>query len=370
MQNWKNTTRYILIGGLTILTASCNSNEEGTSIEDQKTELSSNTENAWWNDVKSISGNALGTTFIVKTSDDSLRTNPQEIEYLIESFNLELSTYIPNSLISDFNENDSVIDLNSTQFFKECFELSHEIYKTTEGAFDPTVYPLVNLWGFFKDIENAPSDAEIDSVLTFIGLDDEKYKYEEGIFTKKDHRLKLVFNAIAKGQCVDVVADYLDEKGQENYFIEIGGEIRVKGINDHKKKWLIGIDEPIESNTGVDGSEKRELENYIEVTNKAVATSGNYRKFYELDGKKYSHTISPVTGRPVRHNLLSVTVVADDAATADAYATAFMVMGVEKSLQLMKDKPELNIEAYLLFENQQGRIERAYSRGMIKYLMD
>lgn len=370
MQTWKSTTRFLLIGGLTVFFAACGSNEDVTTKEDVNIELSNNTENVWWNDVKSITGNALGTTFIIKTSDDSLKTNPQEIDYLIESFNLELSTYIPNSIISEFNEIDSMVDLNTTEYFKSCFDLSYEIFKTTEGAFDPTVYPLVSLWGFFKDIKNAPSDADIDSVLNFVGLDKDNYTYENGIFTKKEPRLKLVFNAIAKGQCVDVVADYLDAKGQENYFIEIGGEIRVKGENTEKKKWLIGIDVPVESNTGKNGTMNRELENYFEITNKAVATSGNYRDFYELDGKKYSHTISPSTGRPVRHNLLSATVIADDAASADAYATAFMVLGVEKSLELIKNHPELNLDAYLLFENKQGRIERAYSKGMYKYLMD
>ncbi|WP_107037590.1 FAD:protein FMN transferase [Brumimicrobium mesophilum] len=370
MQNWKSTTRKIIAGGLAIILFSCSPNEEVSLKEEADVVLPNNTENVWWNDVKSVSGNALGTTFIIKTSDDSLKTIPQEIDYLIESFNLELSTYIPNSMISNFNENDSVIDLNSSEFFKKCFELSLEIYQKTNGSFDPTVYPLVSLWGFFTDIENAPSEAEIDSVLGFVGLNEENYSYEEGVFTKKEPRLKLVFNAIAKGQCIDVVANYLDEKGQENYFIEIGGEIRVKGKNDQKKSWVIGIDEPVESNTGVEGADKRELENYVEITNKAVATSGNYRKFYELDGKKYSHTISPISGKPLRHNLLSATVIADDAARADGYATAFMVMGLESSLEFIKEHPELNIDAYLLFENKQGRIERAYSDGMHNYLLD
>lgn len=371
MQTWKSTTKFFLIGGLTIFFVACSSKgNNSVTKEDVKIELKNNTENVKWNDVKSISGNALGTTFIIKTSDDSLLTNPQEIDYLIEAFNLELSTYIPNSIISEFNEIDSIVDLNATEYFKSCFELSHEIFKSTNGAFDPTVYPLVSLWGFFKDIKNTPSDAEIDSVLEFVGLNKENYSYENGIFTKKDHRLKLVFNAIAKGGCVDVFADYLDSKGQQNYFIEVGGEIRVKGENSDKKKWVIGIDVPVESNTGVEGANNRQLENYIEVTNKAIATSGNYRDFYELEGKKYSHTISPSTGRPVRHNLLSATVIADDAATADAYATAFMVLGVEKSLDLIKNNPELNLDTYLLFENNQGRIERAYSNGMNKYLMD
>jgi thiamine biosynthesis lipoprotein len=229
----------------------------------------------------------------------------------------------------------------------------------------------VSLWGFFKDIDKAPTQTEIDSVLTFVGFENKKfYSYESGVLTKHDSRFKLVFNAIAKGQSVDVIADFLDKKRQESYFIEVGGEIRVKGMNDNGSKWVIGVDVPLESNTGTDGATHRKLENYIEVTNRAVATSGNYRDFYELDGRKYSHTLSPVTGKPVRHNILSATVVAQDAASADAYATAFMVMGVEKTLALIKSHPELGIDAYLLFDGGNDRIERAYSRGMLQYLMD
>lgn len=370
MQTWKNTINYFLIAGVMLFISACGSNEEASENQNQNSESPGNTENVWWDNSKSLVGNALGTSFIIKTSDDSLRSNPVEIDSLFAAFNLEMSTYIPNSTISQFNDEDTLIDLNATQYFQDCFELSQSIYEKTEGAFDPTVYPLVSLWGFFKDINVAPKETEIDSVLNFVGFNNTVYDYENGVLTKKDKRLKLVFNAIAKGQAVDVVAEYLNEKNQDNYFIEIGGEIRVKGENDHKKKWVIGIDEPVESNSGLSGINERVLENYIEVTNKAVATSGDYREFYELDGRKYSHTLSPVTGKPVRHNLLSVTVIADDAASADAYATAFMVMGVKSSLQLIKEKSELNLDVYLLFENEQGRIERAYSDGMYKYLMD
>jgi len=337
-QIWKNTTRFFFIGVLSLFFLACSANETEAPDKIKNAKYFKNTENAWWSNEKTIAGNALGTTFVIKTSDDSLLTNPKEIDNLIEAFNLELSTYVPNSLISKFNATDTIIDLNTTAYFKKCFELSYKIFKETDGAFDPTVYPLVNLWGFFKDIKVAPTDSEIDSVLTFVGLDKLTYKYEKGILSKKNEHFQLVFNAIAKGQCVDVVADFLDSKSQNSYFIEIGGEIRVKGLNGDGKKWVIGIDEPVESNTGLDSANHRRLENYIQLTNKSVATSGNYRKFYELDGRKYSHTISPVSGRPVRYNILSATVIADDAATADAYATAFMVMGVEQSLALLKDK--------------------------------
>lgn len=379
MHFWKNTTRKFIFTGSTLLfsslfllvAASCSS-----TVEDSKDDIShkvvlEDTKNVWLESKTSVVGRALGTTFIIKTGEDSLFASPIEIDDLFNQFNAELSTYIDSSLISQFNNKDTTIDLNATQYFKSCFELSQSIYKHTSGAFDPSVHPLVSVWGFFKDIEKAPSQVEIDSVLAFIGFDEEKhYSYKKGRLTKHDSRFKLVFNAIAKGQSVDVIADFLDQKGQESYFIEVGGEIRVKGLNHQGAKWVIGVDVPVESNTGTEGASQRKLENYIEITDRAVATSGNYRDFYELDGKKYSHTIDPRTGKPVRHNLLSATVVAQDAATADAYATAFMVMGVERALALIKEHPDLAIDAYLLFDGENGRIERAYSRGMLQYLMD
>lgn len=381
MHSWKNTIKQTLFPVLSPLvfisillsTSACSSSTENSNSGevDSETSVHDNTENVWNENKTTIQGRALGTTFIIKTGEDSLFTTPLEIDNLFTDFNAELSTYIDESLISQFNTTDTFIDLNSTTYFKHCFELSQEIYKQTEGAFDPTVFPLVSLWGFFKDIDKAPTQNEIDSVLTFVSFENNLlYTYKDGILTKKDSRFKLVFNAIAKGQSVDVIANLLDKKGHESYFIEVGGEIRVKGLNDRGSKWVIGVDVPMEDNTGTDGSAQRKLENYIEVTNRAVATSGNYRDFYELDGKKYSHTLSPVTGQPVRHTILSATVVANDAATADAYATAFMVMGVEPTLTLIKENPELGIEAYLLFDDGNGRVERAYSRGMLHYLMD
>lgn len=341
--------------------------------ETQKTEIDhpkDATENVWRQDKVTIAGNALGTSFTIKTSEDSLLTNAHEIDSIFSHFNSELSTYIPSSLISRFNDSDTVLDLNKTDYFKECFELSHQIYRITDGAFDPTVYPLVSLWGFFKSIDIIPSDNEIDSVLAFVGMKENTlYTYEYGILKKIDPRLKLVFNAIAKGQSVDVLANFLESKGHQNYYIEVGGEIRVKGMNSQNEAWKIGIDEPVESNTGLGGDEERVLENIIKITDKGIATSGNYRDYYELNGVKYSHTINPVTGKPIRREILSATVVAPTTAMADGFATAFMVMGVENTLALIQNHPEMEIEAYLLYQNG-DKIARAYSPGMKKYLVE
>ncbi|WP_165779207.1 FAD:protein FMN transferase [Brumimicrobium salinarum] len=379
MQNWKNIINSHSIGfnyfvGVTLLVLICTACKQSNSEVEKPTNKATtykNTENVWQTSPNIIVGNALGTTFIIKTNGDSLRTSPEEIDALFERFNAELSTYIDSSLISKFNANNTAIDLSGTEYFKNCFEISQEIYNKTSGAFDPTVHPLVELWGFFKRNEHTPSQSEIDSVLNFVGLKpNQLYTYKENVLEKQDSRFKLVFNAIAKGQSVDVIADLLNKKGQTNYFIEVGGEIRVKGLNDQKAKWIIGIDVPKESNSGQEGVQNRALENYIEITDVAVATSGNYRDFYELEGKKYSHTISPVSGKPVKHSLLSATVIAPTTAMADAYATAFMVMGVDASLEFVKNNPDLGVDIYLLFDAGNGRIERAYSRGMLNYLID
>ncbi|MDX1652106.1 MAG: FAD:protein FMN transferase [Brumimicrobium sp.] len=335
--------------------------------EDKEDSLKINEETAWYVEPKIIQGLTQGTTFTIKTSDDTLYLSPEEINTLFSEFDRELSGYIPNSLVSQFNASDSLM-ITETKFFQDCYMQSMEVYEKTKGAFDPSVFPLVKAWGFFQDIENPPSENIIDSILEFTGFKEGLHHVmKDGKLIKKDKRFQLDFNAIAQGQSVDAVANYLDEKGQMNYFIEIGGEIRVKGVNNENNLWVIGIDEPVPNNTGQGA---RKLENYLGLTNISVATSGSYRKFYEKNGKKYSHTIDPKTGRPVEHNLLSTTVISKKASTADAYATAFMAMGVEKTLEFIQSNPQLNLEVYLLFQNKEGRIERAYSRGVPNFLLN
>lgn len=369
MLTLKSIIRIVLLSVLLLQFSSCSQQDDSEEII-YETKVLEETENFWQEDELTILGNALGTTFLCKTSDDSLLATVYEIDSIINAFNMELSTYIPSSAISLFNEEELTVDLNKTEYFKYCFELSQKIYEDTEGAFDPTVFSLVSLWGFFKDIDVIPTDDEVDSVLVFTGLEEGRtYTYEDGVLTKLDPRFKLVFNAIAKGQAVDVVAEFLESRGQENYYVEIGGELRVKGVNDREEAWIIGIDIPEESNTGLEGDSHRTLENMIQITDRAMATSGNYRDFYELDGEKYSHTINPKTGKPIRQSILSATVIADNTAIADAFATAFMVIGVEKSLELIKNHPEYNLETYLLYEDN-GRISRAYSKGMAAYLLE
>ena len=244
-----------------------------------------------------------------------------------------LSPYNKNSIISRINHNQDTL-LN--EHFTHVFELAQKISTETEGAFDITVAPLVNAWGFgFKhSIDIAPN--VIDSIGQFVGY--QKIRLSDGKITKDDPRTMLDCSAIAKGYGVDVVARTLDKKGVQHYMVDIGGEVVVKGKNSRMKTWRIGINKPVEDSLSIN----QELQTILEVSGVGMATSGNYRKFYYKDGKRYAHTIDPRIGHPVQHSILSATVIAKDCTTADAYATAFMVMGLEKSMEFCKAHPELD----------------------------
>lgn len=325
------------------------------------------TSTAWRVGKNEIQGTTQGTTFTIKTSEDSLFISTSEITLMLAAFDQELSGYIDTSLLSQFN-GDSTINISKSNYFEKCYEFSFGVFESTDGMFDPSVFPLVRAWGFFKDPTNPPTQEKVDSILRFTGFAKGlHHDVENGLLKKLTPGFQLDFNAIAQGYSVDVVADYLDAKGQQSYYIEIGGELRLKGTNAEEKKWIIGIDIPTEEN---DGEANRQLENYLSLSEVGLATSGNYRKFYEKDGRKYSHTIHPKTGYPVQHNLLSATVIAESAALADAYATAFMVMGVEETMKFISEHPQLGLAVYLLYQNSAGRIERLYSKGMEDYFLN
>ena len=200
----------------------------------------------------------------------------------------------------------------------------------------------------------------IDSLLQITGY--EKVTLENGKVIKQDPRIMLSCSAVAKGYSVDVVAQLLDRKGIKNYMVDIGGEVVVKGINPKNDRWRIGINKPIDDSLSV----KQDIQTVLEVSNLGMATSGNYRNFYYKDGKKYAHTIDPRTGYPVQHNILSATVIAEDCMTADALATAFMVMGLEKAEEFCKANPK--IDAYFIYSGEKGNFETYYTEGMKKYI--
>ncbi len=316
-----------------------------------------------------IVGETQGTTYTLILEDTDRKVQKQAIDSILNRFDLSLSTYIDNSIISSINEAvDSIRLVDSSRFFARCYTMSSKIYELTEGAFDPSVYPLVKAWGFYGDELWLQSDQDVSEILKHVSFEDGKlhrcnFQGEHEIqFYKNDSKFKLDFNAIAQGFSVDVIAEYLNDLGIKNYYVEIGGEITVKGKNKDKVNWRIGVDSPNQK----EGT--RVIENVVHVTDKAIATSGNYRKFYEKNGVKYAHTIDPRIGKPVQHSLLSATVISSSCAQSDAYATAFMVMGVEKSMAFVKKHPELELEIYLIYDTGNGTLKHTMSAGFKKYL--
>jgi FAD:protein FMN transferase len=281
----------------------------------------------------------------------------QEITNELNRLDLSFSTFKPNSIISQINTNEL---LTPDSLFVNVFNRSKEIWKETNGAFDPTVMPLVNAWGFgFKHRENVTSEM-IDSLMEFVGL--EKIWMQDTTIVKSDSRIMLDFSAIAKGYTVDLIGHLLEEHGCDNYMVEIGGEMITKGVNPKGKPWRVGINQPNED-------EPIATENFqaiLEVSGKAIATSGNYRNFYEKDGKKYAHTINPATGFPVQHSLLSATVIANDCMTADAFATAFMVLGKDSAISLASN---LNgMEVYLIYADEDGTRKTISTKGFSNFI--
>ena len=301
-------------------------------------------------------GMVFGTIYkITYQHDDDLQ---EDIKQALMEVDNSLSPYNPNSIITRINHNE---DTTLNAHFTHVYGLAQQISAETEGAFDITVAPLVNAWGFgFKhSIDIAPN--VIDSLRQFVGY--QKTRMEGGKIIKDDERLMLDCSAIAKGYGVDVVARTLDQKGVKHYMVDIGGEVVLKGKSPRMKDWRIGINKPIEDSLSVN----QELQTILEISDIGMATSGNYRKFYYKDGKRYAHTIDPRLGTPVQHNILSATVLAKDCTTADAYATAFMVMGLEKALDFCQKHPELN--AYFICDGEGDSYEIHYTPGMEKYIV-
>ena len=288
------------------------------------------------------SGMVFGTTYNITYQCDSNLHNSiiRELEKVDEA----LSPFNKKSVITAVNNNH---DIEVNDMFADVFLLAQKISDDTGGDFDITVAPLVNAWGFGFKNGTQPTKHNIDSLKNIIGY--KKVRLEGRKVVKKDKRLMLDCSSIAKGYGSDVVARFLQKRGVKNYMVEIGGEIVTKGISPKRVPWKIGVTRPVDDSLSV----SKELQSVINVTDKAMATSGNYRNFYYKNGKKYANTIDPHTGYPVQHNILSATVIADNCATADAYATAFMVMGLEKAQKLLERHPELM--AYFIYSDKDGK---------------
>ncbi|MBR2232028.1 MAG: FAD:protein FMN transferase [Prevotella sp.] len=296
-------------------------------------------------------GSVFGTFYsITYQCDNDLQ---KEIEAELKKVDQALSMFNQESIISKVNRNEKV-ELN--EMFLQVITLAQKVSQDTDGAFDITVAPLVNAWGFGFKAGDKPSGTSIDSLMSTVGY--KKISLKGRQLFKKNKNTMLDCSAIAKGYGSDVVAAFLKKRGIDNFMVEIGGEVVTQGISEKRVPWRIGVTKPTDDSLSVDN----ELQTVLNVTNKAMATSGNYRNFYYKDGKKYAHTIDPKTGYPVQHSLLSATVLADNCATADAYATSFMVMGIEKAKGVLERHPELM--AYFIYTDERGNLAVWYSPSM------
>ncbi len=303
-------------------------------------------------------GFIYGTTYHITYESSKGEDLQVEIEEEMNKLNYSLSTFDSSSVISKVNKNEEV---KLDHYFLTVFNKAMEISEKTDGAFDITVAPMVNAWGFgFKNKEKI-TDKLIDSLKNITGY--KKIRLEEGKIIKDHPKTMLDGSAIAKGFACDVVGNFLKNKGCRNYMVEIGGEVVARGINKKGKAWSIGISKPDDYNFFAN----QKLKAIVKLPERALATSGNYRNFYVEDGKKYAHTIDPKTGYPVQHSLLSTTVLADNCMTADAYATAFMVMGLDESIKLSETVPEIDV--YFIYANEKGNYKTYISPGFKKLLV-
>lgn len=293
----------------------------------------------------------FGTTYHITYQCDSNMAASIKAELL--KVDQSLSPFNENSIITAVNQNKAV-QLDS--MFLDVYNLALHISEETDGAFDITVAPLVNAWGFGFKNSALPSSYQVDSLRQIVGY--QKVSLENGHIKKKDPRIMLDCSAIAKGYGCDVIAKYLRSRGVKNFMVEIGGEIVTSGLNPDRLPWKVGVTKPSDDSL----STSHELQTVLNVTDMAMATSGNYRNFYYKGGKKYAHTIDPKTGFPVQHNILSATVIAKSCAEADAYATSFMVMGLEKAQKVMERRPELM--AYIIYSDQNGENAVWYSPSL------
>jgi len=319
----------------------------------------------------------MGTTYHISYKDTLGRDFQKEIDELLEAVNMDVSTYMDSSFITRFNSAEKEIEylnlldkgaLLKHKHFRLNFEKATEVYEISDGFFDPTIMPLVNYWGFGytekKVVESADS-LKVDSLMQFVGFDkitQRSLKDGSIYLVKAVSGVQLDFSALAKGYGVDVIGELLEDKGVENYMVEIGGEVRVSGKNQRNERWKVGINTPDEK------AEVYDFQSKILLKNRSLATSGNYRNYYEVNGSKYAHTINTKTGFPEKNRLLSVSIFAQDCMTADAYATACMSMGLENAFDLVSGIDGL--DGYFIYSEEGGDMMYMHTKGLESIFVD
>ena len=304
------------------------------------------------------SGLIFGTVYNITYQHDS--TLKADIEAELRRFDGSLSPFNDTSVITRVNRGEEVA---ADSLFRNVFRRSMQISAETDGAFDITVAPLVNAWGFGFRKGQFPDSTAVDSLRRLVGYTKVSLT-AEGRVVKADPRMMLDCSAVAKGYAVDIVAQLLRRRGVENFMVDIGGEVVTGGRNPQGGLWRIGVNKPVDDSL----STNQELQTVLHVSGTGIATSGNYRNYYYHEGRKYAHTIDPKTGYPALHHLLSATLVAGDCMSADAYATACMVMGLERATRFVEARPDL--DALFIYADSAGRYQTYMTRGMERYLKE
>jgi len=319
-----------------------------------------------------LKGETMGTYYTMQYDLGVEKVSQSDLDSILVEFNQSLSTYISNSTISTFNTSKDTFCYMETvdKYFKVVFDRSKEIYLITNGAFNPAIMPLVNYYGF--GYEKSKKVEEVDTtfireIMPALDFDSITMRFDtiqnSWCIEKKLSKAKIDFSAIAKGYGVDVIAKYLENQGAKNYMVDIGGEVRTLGQNQQNKDWVIGINRPS------DKANLDEVELMLSISGKSIATSGNYRNYYESKGQKFAHIIDPKTGFNRPTDILSTSVITDDCMTADGLATAFMVMGLDKALEIAEQLKE--VEACFIYDLEgDGVFEFKMTKGFSNYFLN
>lgn len=303
-------------------------------------------------------GKAQGTYYIIKYLRDDTASLQRQIDSIFEEIDLSLSLYRPGSLINRFNAGDSIrMDAHMRAVVQKALMVS----KATNGAFDITVKPLAAAWGFGvvkPSWQGIPPPDTLRQLLKRTG-----YRYlqiKDTLLVKLKPGVEIDCNGIAQGYTVDVLARFLEQQGVEHYLVDVGGELRAKGHNAQRRTWTVGIEGPAPQGT------EHPVQTLLPLENRAIATSGNYRRFFDQGGTRFAHTIDPLTGQALHNNIISVTVMARDCITADAFDNALILMGVNKAMAFIRKHPEYGLEAYFIYKDKAGKVRVGYSKGFEK----
>ena len=302
------------------------------------------------------SGITQGSYFSITYYDEGGRTFESEFDSIFDTVENSVSLWDENSIIRKVNRNEDVV---VDKVFRDNFEWAKKASEFSDGAFDATIGPLVAAWGFHYKKEMEMTPAMVDSIRQLV--DFKKIEIIDNKIVKAKPNMTLDFNAVAQGYTADLIGTFLEEKGVTNYLVDVGGEIMARGGKPNGENWIIGIEKPSENYDS-----ERNVQLKITLKDKGIVTSGNYRKYIEKDGVRYSHSIDPKTGYPVPQNLLSATVIADNATWADCLASICMIVGKDKALQMLEDNAD--IEGYLIFVDEDGTIKTTSTSGFKEYI--